>query len=413
MSRRIVWLSLLVIGVLVLAGTWFISNYERVPYKERTGEEAEARRNPHLALERFFARMGRPLARQSNARSLDTLVPGGVLILDRNRRHHMSPERTERLMAWVEAGGYLIVVPEYIGVSDPVCAKLGVGQFKHGKNPLLNDEDEDEEEADPQTDPEANAPPPAVKPSAKPSAKRPPRPETLRMNIPGAGRPLVVNFWTAGRQAGKRQPEWHAGDANYGDQFLHYQFGRGQVTVADGLLGMLNNHAIGKHDHAELIWTLVQTYQPDPAQPITLMSKLAVPSLWDWLAESAWTAVIAGLALLALWIWRILPRFGPVVPEPEASRRELREHLTALGRYVWRAGGLEHWLDVAREDFLAKLALRHPAVAAMPPEAQAEELARMSRRSAALIGSALFGPAGSPHSFTLALRTLRNLDRSL
>ena len=405
MTRRVVWLSLLVIGLLVLAGTWFISNYERVPYKERTGEEAEARRNPHLALERFFARMGRPLTRQNNARSLDALAPGGVLILDRNRRHHMIPERTERLMAWVEAGGYLIVVPEYVGVSDPVCAKLGVGEFKHDKNPMLNDDEGDDDSADEPTDQPAAA--------AKPRPKKPPRPETIRVNIPGAARPLVVNFWTIGRQAGKRQPEWHAGDANYGDQFLHYQFGRGQVTVADGLLGMLNNHAIGDHDHAELIWTLVQTYQPDPAQPVMLMSKLSVPSLWDWLAESAWAAVIAGLALLGLWIWRILPRFGPVVPEPEASRRELREHLTALGRYVWRAGGLEHWLQVAREDFLAKLALRHPAVAALPPEAQAEELARMSRRSAALIGSALFGPAGSPHSFTLALRTLRNLERSL
>ena len=95
------------------------------------------------------------------------------------------------------------------------------------------------------------------------------------------------------------------------------------------------------------------------------------------------------------------------------SRRELREHLTALGRYVWRAGGLDHWLRVAREDFLARLSLRHPAVAALSPPEQATELARMSGRSASLIAAALHGTVGSPHSFTQAMRTLRNLERVL
>lgn len=404
MTRRIAWISLLVIGLIVLAGAWFVTNYEQVPYKHRLEEEAEARRNPQLALERFLARMGRPLTRQSDARSLDELAPGGVLILDRNRRHHMNPARTDRVMAWVASGGYLIVVPEFPGTSDPICKKLGVGKFEFDKKELMNlqADDEDDEEDTP--------PPEAAKPRP---AKRPPKPKTIAVRIPGAARPLMASFWTAGRQAGKLKPDWRAGDASYGDQFLHYSVGSGHVTVADGMMQLVSNHNIGEHDHAELLWTLIQTYQPDPSRPVTLMSKLAVPSLWDWLAESAWTAVIAGLVLLALWIWRILPRFGPAMPEPDTSRRELREHLTALGRYVWRAGGLEHWLHVAREDFFARLALRQPAVAALAPEAQAAELARMTDRSVSLIAAALFGPAASPHSFTQAMRTLRNLGRFL
>ncbi len=400
MTRRIVWITLLVVGLLVLVGAWFVANYEQVPFKQRLDEEPEARRNPHLALERFLARMGRPLARQTDARSLDALPPGGVLILDRNRRHHMNPVRTERLMAWVAAGGYLIVVPEYSGVSDPVCRKLGVGEFKSNKKELMNLQEDDEEDED--KPPEQARPPTMPKP-----------PKTIAVAVPGAARPLVVNYWTRGHAAGKLKPDWRAGDANYGAQFLHYSVGSGHVTVADGLTQLVSNRNIGEHDHAELLWTLIQTYQPDPTQPVTLMSKLSVPSLWDWLAESAWTAVIAGLVLLALWIWRIVPRFGPAMPEPDASRRELREHLTALGRYVWRAGGLDHWLHVAREDFLTRLALRHPAVAALAPEAQAGELARMTERSASLIAAALYGPAASPHSFTLAMRTLRNLERFL
>jgi hypothetical protein len=402
-TRRIIWISLLVVGLCVLVGAWFVSNYDRVPVKERKDEEPEARRNPHLALERFLERMGRHLTREKDARVLDALPPGGVLILDRNRRHHMSAARTEHLMAWVAAGGYLIVVPEDTNVSDPVCEQLDVSPFvPNNKNFMNLGNDEDDEESPDEPSPEAKAPP----------AKR--SPKTIAVEIPGASRPLTVKFWPYGlAYEGEEDPQWQAGDDDYGAQFLHFSIGSGQVTVADGLTQILSNRNIGDHDHAELLWTLIQTYQPDTSRPVILMSRLVVPSLWDWLAESAWTALIAGLVLLALWIWRILPRFGPAVPEPDASRRELREHLAALGRYVWRAGGLDHWLRVAREDFFGRLALRHPAVAALPPAEQATELARMSERSASLIAAALHGPAGSPHSFTQAMRTLRNLERFL
>lgn len=404
MTRRIVWISLLVVGLIVLGSVWFVNNFDRVPVKERQAEEAEARHNPHLALERFLERMGRPLTRQNNAKVLDEPPPGGVLILDRNRRHHMSAARTERLMAWVEAGGYLIVVPENPNVSDPICERLDVSKFEFDNTSFMN-LDDDEDSGDTQDD---QAP---AETKASP-AKRPPRPKTIAVSIPGA-RPLTVRFWTYGLEAGEEEPDWQAGAASYGSQFLHFNIGKGHVTVADGLMQFLNNHNIGDHDHAELLWTLIQTYQPDTSRPVILMSRLMVPSLWDWLAGSGRTALVAGLALLGLWLWRVLPRFGPAMPEPDTSRRELREHLAALGRYVWRAGGLDHWLRVAREDFFGRLALRHPAVAALPPEEQATELARMSERSASLIAAALHGPAGSPHSFTQAMRTLRNLERFL
>jgi hypothetical protein len=399
MTRRIVWLTLLAVGMLVLGGAWFAANYERVPVKERLEEEPEARRNPYLAFERFLARMGRPVKRQSDIRDLDGLPADGVLILDRNRRRQMTPDRVDRIMAWVKAGGYLIVVPEWPTVSDPICHRLGVTRFDRGDEEPATDDEEDGES------PAAPDPASMVKPPA--------RPKTITVDIPGADRPLVASFRTAGRQPGELEPDWEAGDDAYGDQFLHYGVGRGQITVADGLMQLLDNHDIGDNDHAELIWTLIQTYQPNPSAPVILMSKFKVPTLWDWLAESAWTILVAGAALLGLWLWRILPRFGPVVPEPEPGRRELREHLAAIGRYVWRTGGLDHWLGVAREDFTARLALRHPAIAALPAEDQAGELARLSDRPASLIAAALHGPAASPHAFTQALRTLRNLERSL
>lgn len=389
MTRRVVWIAVLLLALVVVGGAWFLANFEQVPVQERTEEEAEARRNPYLALERFLGRLGRPLSRQDNARALDGLPPGGVLILDRQRRQHMTPARVDGLLTWVGQGGYLILVPESQGTDDPLLAALAVTR---GKAPARR---EDATEDDP--------------PPAKP--RRPP--ERVAVSIPGTDRPLGLDFRGPPLHAGEPGPDWSAATEGFGSQVLHFARGQGHVTAVAGLGQMLTNRQIGRQDHAEFLWTLLQTYAPDAGAPVILATRLTVPNLWDWLAGPGSSLLVAGLVLLGLWLWRTLPRFGPPLPPPVPDRRELREHLAALGRYLWRAGGLDHWLAAAREQFLARLALRHPALAALPPAEQAAALARLCQRPQNLIAEALHGPATSPHAYTAALRTLRNLERHL
>jgi hypothetical protein len=86
MTRRVVWTSASAGGVLPRP-FWHVAdviNLERVPTQKREPPQSEARRNPWLALERFTARMGGQLTRASDARILDRL-PAGSLLLDRQR----------------------------------------------------------------------------------------------------------------------------------------------------------------------------------------------------------------------------------------------------------------------------------------------------------------------------------------
>lgn len=384
MTRRLVWLGVLVLALLALGSAWFLHNFERVPVKEREAPQREARQNPYLALERFLARMGRPVLRESNAQALDRLPPGGVLFLDKGRRHHLTPARQAALLRWVQEGGYLLLVPEFQGVPDPLLEALGAEWFEA-----------------PETDAEEDDPP----------ARKPPRlPPQLIVRVPGSDTALAADF-RFGLVPGSPEPEWQAGHPDHGQQLLHYARGRGHVAVVVGLDGMLSNWRIGERDHAELLWALLQRYQPQGT--VMLVSRLEVPSLWDWLAESAWAACIAAAALLVLWLWRIVPRFGPIAPELPPARRELREHLAAVGRFLWRSGGLGHWLAVARGSFLARLALRHPAIAALPAGEQAAALAQLTGRPAQHIAAALHGPAATPAAFTEALRLLQRIQSRL
>lgn len=400
MKRRLLWITVLGIALVVLGAVAFFALFEEVPVTRQEAAQAEAQRNPYLALERFMQRMQRPLTRDNDATLLDRLpAGGGVLILDINRRVHLTPERLARLLAWVEAGGYVIAAPEWQG-EDRLLAHFGLVRPERKEPAAVVDED-DEAEA------EAPAPPPKAK-AVKPSRRAP---ETVNVTVPGSPRALTIEFRRFNFTTGQRQPEWAVSSTDFGPNVLHFKHGRGAVTVLP--LSHFTNTMIGRHDAAELMWTLVQTYQPQGKGPLILMTRLHLPTLWEWLAGPAQAALIAGLLLLALWLWRIIPRFGPLAPEPEPHRRQLREHLTAVGRYVWRAGGLAHWLQIAREAFFTRLKVRQPSLAQLPPDRLPAALSQLTQRPATLIASTLYGRADSMHDFTIAMRTLRNLERSI
>jgi hypothetical protein len=400
MTRRIVWGGVLALVFAVLIGLWLATRLEQVEVDHWTPPGQEARRNPFLAMTRFLDAMGRPL-RAGDGEGLDVLPSGGVMLLDAQRRSQLTPARTQALLDWVKRGGYLIVAAEAPGVKDPLLdffqVDCGCGASR----------DEPESAA------EGPAEGQAENRLASAAIKAPRRPESVSVSVPGAARPLQVDYSYRQLETGDNEPEWEAGADNYPAQILHFRHGSGHVTVLASLARLFDNQHIGHRDHAELLWTLLETYQPDHSRPVTLLTRLGRVTLFEWLMRPALPATLSAAALLVLWLWSVMPRFGRTLPAVAPARRELREHLAAIGRYVWRVGGLDYWLETARESCRERLALRHPGLLALAPAEQALALAELTRRPASLIAAALHEPARTPQSFTLALRVLRNLERTL
>ncbi|MFZ2266377.1 MAG: DUF4350 domain-containing protein [Azonexus sp.] len=407
MTRRIVWGGVLALVFTVLIGLWLATRLEQVEVDHWTPPGPAARHDPFLAMTRFLDGMGRPL-RAGDGEGLDTLPPGGVMLLDAQRRSQLTPARTQGLLDWVKRGGYLIVAAEAPGVKDPL---LEFFQVNCGCS-ASPDESEPVAEGPAEGQAENQAEDPVDSPVV-PAIKAPRRPDSVSVSVPGAARPLQVDFAYRQLETGASEPEWAAGAADYPAQILHFRHGTGHVTVLASLTQLFDNKHIGHHDHAELLWTLLETYQPDHGRPVTLLTRLGRITLFEWLTRTALPATLSAAALLVLWLWSVIPRFGRTLPAVAPARRELREHLAAIGRYVWRVGGLDHWLETARESCRERLALRHPGLLALAPAEQAQALAELTRRPASLIAAALHEPARTPQSFTLALRVLRNLERSL
>lgn len=395
MKRSVVW-GLLVLLVLGVAGSlWFLDNFEQVPTSRWEAAAPEAQRNPYLAFERLGTQLGRPVTRIASPQSLDSLAPGGVLILDQHRRQNINGARADRILDWVAQGGYLIVAAEPVA-DDPLLARLGASRYR-AKASLQCKPDE-------AAAPDADTPAKPVPPRGNPllEVRLPDDATTFRIDRSGYGNLL---------SSAQPLPAWRAGPDEERSVVLHYAWGRGQATVVSSL-SMLSNRHLGQHDHAELIWALLQRYQPQGE--LRLVSRMEMPTLWEWLLESAWMASISAALLIALWLWRIVPRFGDTMPTPSLDRRNLSQHLAAVGRCVWREGGINHWLDVVRQAIQQRLALRHPYLSRQDAAWRRKTLAGIAYCRPQEIEQALEARRErNPDRFTEAIRILQRLDQRL
>jgi hypothetical protein len=373
MSRRVIWSAVAAVALVTLAALWFLENFERVPVKTHEDMQNEALRNPYLAAERLFSRLGRTVTRVSRPAAFDALGEGGVLILERGRQRLIDRERARRLLEWVGRGAYLIVEAELAG-DDHLLQMLDA---KYDAQPYRK------------------------------SAK-----SCVEAVLPGSEFGYRLSSGGRGLSAGRLVPEWRVpGQGEGRDLILHYAWGRGNVTVL-GRLAFLDNLNLGDFDHAELAWAMLRRYQPDGV--IYLATRFEHPTLWQWLAESAWMALISAAALVVLWLWSVAPRFGGMRAAPDAARRDLAQHLLAIGRSLWREGGLDYLRDVARREIAQRLTLRHPTLARRFPGERHAALARIAGLDGRKIAEALADEqTPSPETFTRAMQTLQHLEHKL
>jgi hypothetical protein len=337
---------LVIVGALALlvglAYLWFLDNFEKGPAKEWVGPTGEARRRQFLAAERFVERMGWKASEIRSLPELDSPPAGGVLLLP-NGRQALGGERLGTILGWVAHGGHLIAEAEARGVPDPLFDLLEVAR----------------EDAKPVTKP-------------------------LVAELPRSGRRLTV--WLPGTMKLVAPPDDEI-RFRVAEQLLSFGHGDGLITVAS-TLNFARNRAIGSNDHAELLWhVLSQT----PARELVVFFRPERLSLWGFLKDNAAPALAALALLLALWLWSIMPRFGPVAPDAPPGRRRLLDHLRASGRYYWARGLRSRLVVAARDAALRRLARAQPDFASMGAAERVQRLASLaaiSREEAARFLSA-------------------------
>ena len=171
--------------------------------------------------------------------------------------------------------------------------------------------------------------------------------------------------------------------------FLIY---RGTPDVKDE--AMQPTH-LGKHDHAEFMLRLVRLHPTHAKSALRLVWGNDDVSIWTWLANHAAYALASLALLLVVWLWRVVPRFGPLQPDVAPAELKLSSHLQAVGRFYWKHLTPVDIYARLRATFVQRVAERRPGIAMRSAAERNQELAQLAGVNADAVARALDRPAHS------------------
>jgi hypothetical protein len=397
MNRQRWLLASLAAIVFVAAGAWaFPRLFKPVTTEVPLPPTGEAAYNPLYALKLSLQQQRRPVSAWPSLAAAQHALGTRDTLFVYERPEAIGEQQAQRLLAWVRAGGHLLV-PGPASSGDPgrLAQLLGlravaVPEEKPSKAAVDEAETEDENE-------DEDAPF-----------------ECERLLDAGAAvdAKAKASVWLCDPRFVATVPGYAfgGGDARRGYRFARRQLGAGQVTVAE--LRYFDNEGLRRPPVREL----AAAYLAPALAPgrVHLVYSADVPSLLRLLLTHAWMVLLPLALALAAWLaWRG-QRFGPLQPLPTPRRRALFEHVHAAGEFAWgrgRAGALH---AAVLRLFQQRLRLRDPWTAALDGEAQVLALAESLSLPAPRVRQALH-PQGLQHpaTFTQAIATLLQMRNRL
>ncbi len=180
-------------------------------------------------------------------------------------------------------------------------------------------------------------------------------------------------------------------------------YGGGRITLLASATPFRNRWLDQEdQDHAAILHTLVHL---EYANSVLFIGSSRV-NLMAMLMENAWMPLIAIVLLIALWLWRHLPRFGPAIPADNTSVRHFGTQLDEAGAFLSDRAVPGSLLAPARKSIL-----QAAARSGLSPDAPdfIEQLAARSGLPASAVRQALTDLSDKADIITAAahLQTLR------
>ncbi len=359
MSRAAVAWTLVGLSAVALLA-WIAESTYWTNEPEPGRRRGEALFEPHYALQRFTSSLGVQLDVTGPLAKLPP--PDGVLLLE-DWNWSYAPAQSAAIRRWVEAGGRLLATePE--GTDRNFGAWAGAEWTrvpKAGAKPDAGGKGKADEDADDDT--QADAPTPWQKDDRMADAK------CLALRLQAGATPADPNsgswrlcgvptgwYWKARRSA-----QLAIGTRD-GPQLLRVGLGRGSITFMQGD-SSFNNCCLLDGDHGRLLAIALQLRHGDH---VRIMSGDYEMSLVGWLWQAGAPLLLLLGAAILLALWRLLPRFGPLLPEPARARRSLRAQVAGTASFLaHRGGGEALWQAACR-------ALRAAALGRLPADETAD-----------------------------------------
>ena len=350
MSKEKLVVTLVLLGMLMAALWWYFSaDFEQhlVPRPA----------SPQLTTERYFLagewlqRQGLLVRNQNRLDQLDIHEARNQTLIAHGSLEHYESLTAERLLAWVMAGGHLVI-------SAPRDSTRR--SDKHPLNPNGLTSTWRLQSARSRTDDKSS------------------EPKTVEALALGNRHLVLPNRETVLIWGGSQLSGEFSGDLEIwrdeSDEVLvvRYAVGAGQVSLlADS--GWLANRMMIYPGHVRLLERL--TLEPR-RHTLLLEQRREQTSLVHWLWNQARWLWLLSMAMVAFWIWSRFPRLGPVRDLTETHPRQMHQQLLATARFDWRHQHGEGLLAAMTEEARQRLQRRYPDWHRLDPATRVERLSK-------------------------------------
>lgn len=460
-----------VILFLIGGGWWWLQNMEKSWMPEIRPME-QYRKQPMLAASRLLEQRGFQI-NEVDALSLEAIdrAPNGTLIIS-NNDGTMSREQAQRLLNWVSRGNTLITFPQMRDVlpklkkpetseagkeeqkedekenddaaeaekrritpylqpqtrrynasmQDPISEYLGLAtnfsnstrgntipQVKTESNPASSadsvatnndevDEDYDEEES-------AEAAQLSALAQNQNLVTYVPSNESF-VQLPHVNRPVQITRSSMGLYSFQAGPKAIYQDED-ASQLRLYQHGKGKIIAMPQ--NIFVGHSLKWNDNAQFLLDCATLN--DKAKVFTIVKGLRLATWRELLWQNFYYSLLVLAALILLWSWRGIRRFGLLLPEMELERRALSEHIDASARWAWTtAEGRQQLIEAARKACYETLRRRAPELLRLSEQEMLQAIANHTAMNLADLSQAWQGNAAStPIQFTRQIQLLQQL----
>ena len=124
-------------------------------------------------------------------------------------------------------------------------------------------------------------------------------------------------------------PLWSLGGPRSGEM-MRLAIGKGTVTVVGPWKLLENRHAL----RADNALALIAALQVRAGSQFWFVAEEARESLLAWVWQHGWVAVLLTLLALALFLWRDMPRFGPLARQDSRHRRSMTEQVRGTAHFL-------------------------------------------------------------------------------
>lgn len=391
-------IAVLIVLIGALGTVWFFRNFERVTVDVPADFEGEARFNDFLAAEMLLESF------DIEADSRDSLSPTRWLpeltdtLFVRASPAIADPAAHSLLTQWVSNGGHLILLPptERTRIADEFLQSFG---FRL-------------RQIDPAADDGAGADDAEVAGDGDEPPQRHLVTDELRFDSRyGYGYTVARSEPTFSIDATDRDFTFDSVRDRDGQFVVRRLFGSGYVTlIADA--SIFGNLALADFDHARLLLDAVAG-AVSPGK-VWFIYDVHFPPLWQLIWQNARYFVLGVALLIALWLWAVIPRFGPLVSPAAPTRRSILEHIAAAGRFNLRYDGAESLMGSAVDALIHRAETRFPGIGRLPAGEQAARISHLARMPQARVAKALAetGQLG-PREFTQKIRRLQAIRNSI